>query len=47
MEQLNQYVYERQELLAYLQTQPETLQESAEVLIPHSPWVSHSGSAYT
>ncbi len=33
MEQLNQYVYERQELLAYLQTQPETLQESAEVLI--------------
>jgi hypothetical protein len=32
MEQFNQYVYERQELLAYLQTQPETLQESAEVL---------------
>ena len=32
MEQLNQYVYERQELLAYLQTQPETLQEPAEVL---------------
>jgi VWFA-related protein len=32
MEQLNQYVYERQELLAYLQTQPATLQESAEVL---------------
>jgi VWFA-related protein len=33
MEQLNQYVYERQELLAYLKAQPETLQESAEVLI--------------
>jgi VWFA-related protein len=33
MEQLNEYVYERQELLAYLQTQPETLQETAEVLI--------------
>ena len=32
MEQFNQYVYERQELMAYLQTQPEKLQESAEVL---------------
>jgi VWFA-related protein len=32
MEQLNQYVFERQELVAYLKDQPETLLETAEVL---------------
>jgi hypothetical protein len=32
MEQLNEYAYERLELLAYLKTQPEMLQESAQVL---------------
>jgi VWFA-related protein len=33
MEQFNQYVYERKELLAYLEAQPETLHEPTEVLI--------------
>jgi VWFA-related protein len=33
MEQFNQYTYERKELLAYLQAQPETLQEETEVLV--------------
>lgn len=33
MEQLDQYTYERTELLAYLKAQPETLQEETEVLV--------------
>jgi VWFA-related protein len=33
MEQFNQYTYERKELLAYLNAQPETLQEETEVLV--------------
>jgi VWFA-related protein len=33
MEQLDQYTYERTELLAYLRAQPETLQEETEVLV--------------
>jgi VWFA-related protein len=33
MEQFNQYTYERKELLAYLQAQPETLHEETEVLV--------------
>lgn len=33
MEQFNQYLYERKELLAYLQAQPETLHEQTEVLV--------------
>ena len=33
MEQADEYTYERNELLAYLQTQPETLHEQTEVLV--------------
>jgi VWFA-related protein len=33
MEQFNQYTYERTELLGYLRTQPEKLQEETEVLV--------------
>jgi VWFA-related protein len=33
MEQFAQYVYERKELLAYLEVQPETLREETEVLV--------------
>jgi VWFA-related protein len=33
MEQADEYSYERKELLAYLQAQPETLQEQTEVLV--------------
>ena len=33
MEQLDQYTYERTELLAFLKAQPETLQEETEVLV--------------